>query len=132
MHRCFIISFIHVLDEHIKMRRLGYLSCIQFWFYPSTALQPFGGPWLLFSFLILNTVGRISWTRDQPLQGCYLHIEQHKRKINAHIHVLSGFPIRGPGIRTAEDDLFFRQCSQCDRHNILVRKPQSKILFVRF
>jgi hypothetical protein len=28
-------------------------------------LQPFVGPWPLFSFLILYTVGRTPWTRDQ-------------------------------------------------------------------
>jgi hypothetical protein len=31
------------------------------------ALQPFVGPWPLFSFLILYTVDRTSWTRDQPV-----------------------------------------------------------------
>jgi hypothetical protein len=31
------------------------------------ALQPFVGPWPLFSFLILYTVGRTPWTGDQPV-----------------------------------------------------------------
>jgi hypothetical protein len=31
------------------------------------ALQPFVGPWLLFSFLILYTDGRTPWTEDQPV-----------------------------------------------------------------
>jgi hypothetical protein len=31
------------------------------------ALQPFAGPWPLFSFLILYTVGRTPWTEDQPV-----------------------------------------------------------------
>jgi hypothetical protein len=30
------------------------------------ALQPFVGPWPLFSVSILNTVGRALWTGDQP------------------------------------------------------------------
>jgi hypothetical protein len=35
--------------------------------YLSMALQPFVGPWPLFSFLILYTVGRTPWTGDQPV-----------------------------------------------------------------
>jgi hypothetical protein len=31
------------------------------------ALQPFSGPWPLFSFLILYTVGRTPWMSDQPV-----------------------------------------------------------------
>jgi hypothetical protein len=31
------------------------------------ALQPFVGPWPLFSFLILCTIGRTPWTGDQPV-----------------------------------------------------------------
>jgi hypothetical protein len=31
------------------------------------ALQPFVGPWPLFSFLILYTGGRIPWTGGQPV-----------------------------------------------------------------
>jgi hypothetical protein len=30
------------------------------------ALQPFVGPWPIFSFLIFYTVGRTPWTGDQP------------------------------------------------------------------
>jgi hypothetical protein len=30
-------------------------------------LQPFVGPWQLFSFLILYTVGRTNWPGDQPI-----------------------------------------------------------------
>jgi hypothetical protein len=33
----------------------------------SMALQPFVGPWPLFSFLILYTIGRIHWTEDQTV-----------------------------------------------------------------
>jgi hypothetical protein len=35
--------------------------------YLPMALQPFVGPWPLFSFLILYTFGRTPWTRDQPV-----------------------------------------------------------------
>jgi hypothetical protein len=33
----------------------------------SMGLQPFVGPWLLFQFLNLLTVGRTPWTGDQPV-----------------------------------------------------------------
>jgi hypothetical protein len=32
------------------------------------SLQPFVGPWPLFSFLILYTVDRTPWTGDQPVE----------------------------------------------------------------
>jgi hypothetical protein len=35
--------------------------------YLSMAVQPFVGPWPLFSFLILYTVGRAPWTGDRPV-----------------------------------------------------------------
>jgi hypothetical protein len=31
------------------------------------ALQPYVGPWSLFQFLNLYTVGRTPWTRDEPV-----------------------------------------------------------------
>jgi hypothetical protein len=37
------------------------------WSYLSVALQSVVGPWPLFGFLILYTVGRIPWTGDQPV-----------------------------------------------------------------
>jgi hypothetical protein len=35
--------------------------------YLSAALQPFVGPWPLFQFLNMYTVGRTPWTGDQPV-----------------------------------------------------------------
>jgi hypothetical protein len=35
--------------------------------YQPVALQPFAGPWPLFSFKIVYTVGRTPWTGDQPV-----------------------------------------------------------------
>jgi hypothetical protein len=52
---------VSVLDEiHIKSRNLVFFSII--------ALQHFVEPWQLFQFLnlLLYTVGRTSWTGDQP------------------------------------------------------------------
>jgi hypothetical protein len=54
--------------------------------YSSMALQPFVGLWLLFSFLIFYMVGRtIGWGISLS-QGCYIHIGQHKHRINTHRH----------------------------------------------
>jgi hypothetical protein len=36
-------------------------------FYSFTALQPFVGPWPLFQFLNLYSIGRIPWTVDKPV-----------------------------------------------------------------
>jgi hypothetical protein len=51
----------------------------------SVVLQPFVGPWPLFQFLHLFTVSRTLWTGDEPVaRSLYLHIGQHKHRINAH------------------------------------------------
>jgi hypothetical protein len=45
------------------------------------------GPWLLFQFVNLYTVGRTPWTGDQPVaRSLPAHTGQHKHKINAHRH----------------------------------------------
>jgi hypothetical protein len=48
------------------------------------AVQPFVGPWLLFSFLILYTVSRTPWTEDQlvarPLPTHRTTQTQNKRR----------------------------------------------------
>jgi hypothetical protein len=51
--------------------------------YLSMAVQPFVEPWTL---IIFYTVGRTPWTGDQPLQDLYLYTEQHKHRMNGHIH----------------------------------------------
>jgi hypothetical protein len=54
--------------------------------YLSTALQPFVGPWPLFQFLNLYTVGRTSWTGISSSQGFFLYSEQQKHGMNAGRH----------------------------------------------
>jgi hypothetical protein len=49
---------------HINLINLSASFVTRFFF--SMTLQPFG-PWPLFSFLILYTVGRTPWTGDQPV-----------------------------------------------------------------
>jgi hypothetical protein len=82
------------------------------------ALQPFFGPWTLFSFLIFYTVGRTPWTGDQPSQGLNLHIEQHKHRMNAHntdIHAVSGIRTYDGSVRASEDSSCLRPRGRCDR-----------------
>jgi hypothetical protein len=59
----------------------------------SMALQPFVGPGLFFSFLIIftQTVGLLGGVVS-PSQSRYIHAGQHKHRINARtdIHALSG------------------------------------------
>jgi hypothetical protein len=62
------------------------------------ALQPFVGPWPLFQFLNLHTVGRTPWTGDQHIARS---LPTHR--INAHrdIHALSGIGNHDPSVRAS-------------------------------
>jgi hypothetical protein len=65
----------------------------------SVAVQPFVGPWPLFSFLILYTVGRTPCTGISPSQGLYLH----KQNKHTNIHASSGIRAHDPSVRAGED-----------------------------
>jgi hypothetical protein len=52
----------------------------------SPSLSPYDCAARFFSLLILYTVGRTLWTGNQPVQGRYLHTEQHKHRTNTHRH----------------------------------------------
>jgi hypothetical protein len=55
--------------------------------YVSMALQTFVGIWPhFFRALILYTAGRTPWMAISRSQSPYLHIQQHKHRINAHTH----------------------------------------------
>jgi hypothetical protein len=74
-------------------------------------LQRFVGPWPLLQFRnVFYTDGRTPWTGISPSQGRYLHIKQHKHRINAHtdIHVLSGIRTHNPRVRASEDSSCLR------------------------
>jgi hypothetical protein len=66
------------------------LICKYFFFYLSIsmALQPFVGPWPLFSVsgTFTQSVGPLG-REISPSQGRYLHIGQHKQRINANRHL---------------------------------------------
>jgi hypothetical protein len=81
------------------------------------ALQPFVGPWPLFGFLILYTVGRTRWTGDQPVAR-----PLPVYRINAHntgIHALSGIRAHDPSVRAGEDSSCLRPLGHCDRRNLI-------------
>jgi hypothetical protein len=53
-----------------------------------------------------------------PLQGRYLHTEQHRHRINAHntdIHVLSGIRTHDLSVRASEGGSCLRPLGYCDR-----------------
>jgi hypothetical protein len=75
-------------------------------------LPPFwyiGHPWnalLHFSFVIIRQSVGLLGRGISPSQGRYLHMEQHKHRINAHntdVHALSVIRTHDPSIRVIED-----------------------------
>jgi hypothetical protein len=68
------------------------------------ALQPFVGPWPLFQFLNLYTVGRTPWTEDQPvarplpIQGT----TQTQNKRTQYNHAWSGIRTHYPRVRAGK------------------------------
>jgi hypothetical protein len=80
------------------------------------ALQPFVGPWPLFRFFIFFTqsVG-ILGRGISPSQGRYLHIGQHKHRINADIHASSGIQTHDPSVCEGQDSSCLRLRDHCDR-----------------
>jgi hypothetical protein len=80
------------------------------------ALQPFFGPWPLFNFLILYTVGRTPWTGDQPISR---PVPVHR--INADIHALSGIRIHDPSVRASEDGSYLTPRGHRDRPKLFYR-----------
>jgi hypothetical protein len=83
------------------------------------ALQPFVGPWPLFQFLDLSAQSAGHLGRGiSPLQGCYLHTEQYKHRINARntdIHTLSRIQTHDSSVRAGEDSSCLRPRGHCDR-----------------
>jgi hypothetical protein len=72
-----------ILLEKLRMALL-LKQFLAIYIYLSMALQPFVGPWPLFSFLIYTQSVRLLGRVISPSQGRYLNTEQHKHRINAH------------------------------------------------
>jgi hypothetical protein len=69
----------------------------------------------------VRLLGRV----HSPSQGRYLHLEEHKHRLNAYthtpnIHVLSGIRTHDPGERMSEHISYLRQRSYCDRIIIII------------
>jgi hypothetical protein len=83
------------------------------------ALQPFVGPWPLFSvsWSYTHSVGPLG-CGISPSQGVFLRTEQHKHNTNAHntnIHALSGIRAHDPSVRASEDSSCLRPRGHRDR-----------------
>jgi hypothetical protein len=69
------------------------------------------------SWSYTQSVGLLGWGIS-PSQGLYLHIEQHKHRINAHYtdkHAMSGIRTHNLRVRAIEDSPCLRQRGHCDR-----------------
>jgi hypothetical protein len=86
---CFRVIALTIFDKECKLWSSFIYSLIDQWLY-----SPLLGPGLFFSFVIFfkQTVGLLGRVISTS-QGRYLHIGQHKHRINAHtdIHAWVGF-----------------------------------------
>jgi hypothetical protein len=82
------------------------------------------GPWPLFQFLNLYTVGRTPWTGDQPLSTHRITQTQNKRTQTSTSRV--GFE---PYVQADEDGSCLRPRGQCDRP-ILAPTTQLNIFYL--
>jgi hypothetical protein len=81
--------------------------------YPSINLWLYStiiGPWPLFQFLILYTVGWIPWTGDQPVARTLRTQAQNKR---THRHPCLELD---SSVRASKNSSCPRSCTHCDRH----------------
>jgi hypothetical protein len=70
------------------------------------------GPWPLFQFPNLYTVGTTLWTEDQPVARL---LPTHRT--NTDIHTSSGIRTHDPSVGADEDGSCLRPHDDCDRHN---------------
>jgi hypothetical protein len=101
----------HWVSFHLKTSRFissifSFIhSFIYHWLY-----SPLFGPGLSFSFVILHIRVGLLIRVIIPSLGLYLHIRQHKHRINAHtdIHALSGIRTHDHSVRASEDSSCLR------------------------
>jgi hypothetical protein len=92
------------------------------------ALQPFVGPWPLFSFFTQYTVGGIPWTGDQPVARplpTHRTIQTQNKRHNTDIHALSLVPTHVPSVRASEDSSGLRPRGHCDRLWFMYEKKKA-------
>jgi hypothetical protein len=81
------------------------------------ALQHFIGPWPLLQFRnVFHTVGRTSWTSDQPVaRPLPMHRTTQTQNKCTDIHASSGIRSRDPGVPASEDTSCLRPSGHCGR-----------------
>jgi hypothetical protein len=85
-----------------------------------------------FSFLIYTqSVGLLGQGISPPQSRC-LHTGQHKHRINADIHALSGIRTHDPSFRASEDSSYLRQGGHYDRLIIIIHVIITKIVKIYF
>jgi hypothetical protein len=90
------------------------ISFIHQWFY-----SPLLGHGLQFPIFFTQTVGLLGRAIG-PSQGRYLHIGQHKHRINAHtnIHAFIGIRTPDPRVRASEGSSCHRMRGHRGRRNV--------------
>jgi hypothetical protein len=104
---------------HFCGNPLNYIFIHSF-IHSSMALQPFVGPWPLLQFRnLFYTVGRTSWTGDQPVarQLPTHRVTQTQNKRTQTSMPLSGIRTHDPSVRAGEDSSCLRKRGHCDRLN---------------
>jgi hypothetical protein len=79
-------------------------------------LQSFLGPWPLFQFLNLCTVGRTLWTGDQPVAR---PLPTHRKTQLTDIPTLTGIQTHDPSFRASEGSSCFRPRGHCELLNLI-------------
>jgi hypothetical protein len=106
-----------VLYLSIHRRKSALVNCVFFFLYFFMAVQPFG-PWLLFSFLIIFTVGRTPWTEDRAVARplpTHRTTQTHHKSRHTDIHASSEIRTCDPRVRAGEDVSCLRPRRHCDR-----------------
>jgi hypothetical protein len=88
----------------------GVLSSVCLWLY-----SPLFDPGLFINSLILYTVGRTTWTGDQPVTRPLPTHRTAQTQTHTDIHALRGIRTHNPSVRTSEDSSCLRPLGHCDR-----------------
>jgi hypothetical protein len=99
------------------------------------ALQPFFGPWPLFSFLILTQTAGLLGRGISPSQGLYINTGQHKHRLHTHTHIpniraLSGIGSHDHSVRASEDSSCLKPRGYRDRHLISFTSQKSHCISI--
>jgi hypothetical protein len=97
------------LPTHPPTHLPTYLPMYLWLYNPLLGLGPF------FSFLIFYTVGRIPWTKDQPITRLLpAHRTEETEYMHTDIHASSGIQINNPSVWAGEHSSYLRLRGHCD------------------